>query len=102
MIGNRFGLWIACAVLSCGMACAQVDSGPVTATINVKSSDLEVKGITNNWLSYNGDYTGRRHSSLTQITPANVSQMRAQWIFHTRNAGGLEVTPVVVNGIMYI
>jgi len=102
MHGFSFKLWIAFIAMASGMACAQVNAGPVTTTINVKASDLEVKGITDNWLSYNGDYTGRRYSSLKQITPANVSQMRAQWVFHTRNAGVLEVTPVVVGGVMYI
>ena len=102
MLRTYSKLWIAFALLLSGRMCAQVSAGPTTEIIDVKSSDLEVKGITDNWLSYNGDYTGRRHSSLTQITPANVSQMRAQWIFHTRNAGVLEVTPVEVNGIMYI
>ena len=102
MLGTCSRLWIACVLLLCGRMWAQVGAGPTTEIINVKSSDLEIKGITDNWLSYNGDYTGRRHSSLTQITPANVSQMRAQWIFHTRNAGVLEVTPVVVNGVMFV
>ena len=26
------------------------------------------------WPGYHGDYSGRRHSSLTQITPRNVGQ----------------------------
>jgi alcohol dehydrogenase (cytochrome c) len=85
-----------------GEAVAQSGKDPLTAVIDVKSPDLEAKDLTDNWLSYNGDYTGRRYSSLTQITPANVSQMRAQWVFHSRNAGVLEVTPVVFGGIMYV
>jgi alcohol dehydrogenase (cytochrome c) len=55
-----------------------------------------------NWPSYNGDHTGRRYSGLTQITPVNVGSLRAQWVFHSNNAGTLEVTPVVRDGIMYI
>jgi alcohol dehydrogenase (cytochrome c) len=70
--------------------------------INVQSSDLLQKTIENNWVSYNGDYTGRRFSSLDQVTPANVGHLAAKWVFHTRNAGVLEVTPVVVAGVMFI
>ena len=33
-------------------------------------SDLLQKTIKNNWVSYNGDYTGRRFSSMSQVTPA--------------------------------
>ncbi len=55
-----------------------------------------------NWLSYNGDFTGRRFSNLSQINPANVAQLRAQWVFHSSNSNRMEVTPVVVNGVMFV
>jgi len=71
----------------------------IDAAIGVTGADLEARGIADNWLSYNGDYTGRRYTSLTQVTPQNVGQLRAQWVFHSRNPGILEVTPVVVAGI---
>ncbi len=70
--------------------------------IDVQQNDLLQKQAMNNWISYNGDYTGRRYSGLDQVTPANVSHLAAKWIFHTQNAGVLEVTPVVVNGVMFI
>src|ERR1700722_8936100 len=57
--------------------------------------------IKDDWPSYNGDYTGRRFSGLTQITPENVGHLQAQWVFHARTPGVLEGTPVVFNGIMY-
>ena len=70
--------------------------------IDVKQDDLLQKQITHNWVSYNGDYTGRRFSELTQITPDNVNRMAAQWVFHVRGAGPMEVTPVVVAGVMFV
>ena len=70
--------------------------------IDVKQGDLLQKQAIENWVSYNGDYTGRRYSGMTQITPANVSRMTAQWVFHTRGPGPLEVTPVVVAGVMFV
>ena len=57
--------------------------------------------IKDDWPSYNGDYTGKRYSGLSQITPQNAGQLQAQWVFHTRTPGVLEATPIVVNGIMY-
>jgi alcohol dehydrogenase (cytochrome c) len=76
--------------------------GAALGQIDVQQSDLLQKTIKNNWVSYNGDYTGRRFSSLSQVTPQNVSHLAAKWVFHTRNAGVLEVTPVVVAGVMFI
>ena len=54
------------------------------------------------WLTYAGDYSGRRHSPLTQITPANVNQLTAQWTFQTGVLGKFEASPIVLDGIIYI
>ena len=54
------------------------------------------------WPTYNGDPGGNRHSTLHQITPANVAQMRLKWVFPAANARNLKTTPVVVGGVMYV
>jgi alcohol dehydrogenase (cytochrome c) len=54
------------------------------------------------WLGYDGGYTGNRYSPLTQISLDNVSKLAAAWVFPVPNAPRLEVTPVVVDGVMYI
>jgi alcohol dehydrogenase (cytochrome c) len=73
-------------------------AGPATVT----AEDLLARPVGANWTSYNGDYSGQRYSKLQQITPANVAQLRASWVFHPANSQRLEVTPIVVRGIMYI
>lgn len=83
-------------------ASAQNVSPNAGALIDVKPAQLLSRTLADDWLSYNGDYTGRRFSSLTQITLQNVAHLQAQWVFHSRSAGILEVTPVVVNGVMYV
>jgi alcohol dehydrogenase (cytochrome c) len=82
---RRIGWLVICA---CGFA-ASASAQQITDTIK------------DDWPTYNGDYTGRRFSSLTQITPQNAARLQAQWVFHTKTPGVLEATPVVVNGIMY-
>ena len=69
--------------------------------IDVSSADL-ARSICDNWLSYHGDYTGRRYSGLKELTPLNVGQLRAQWVFHSPNSNNVEATPLVVDGIMII
>src|SRR5438445_8282628 len=71
------------------------------------------------WPTYGHDPGGMRFSPLTQVTPANVSRLEVAWVYHMkpppasapegrgRGRGGLgfsasEVTPLVVNGTMYI
>ncbi len=70
--------------------------------IQVQPGDLLQSPVQDNWVSYNGDYTGARHSGLTQITPGNVGRLAAQWVFHPRTVSPLEVTPVVVAGVMFV
>ena len=54
------------------------------------------------WPTYNGHVNGNRYSTLTQITAANVSRLRPKWTFTLPNAAQLQVTPVVVDGVMYV
>ena len=70
--------------------------------IDVQPTDMRSQPSGANWLSYNGDYTGRRFTSLNQIDRSNVNQLRAQWVFHVPQADDMEVTPVVVNGVMFV
>ena len=54
------------------------------------------------WLSYSGDYTGQRHSPLTQITPQNAHRLTAQWTFQTQTLGKFEATPIVLDNVLYV
>jgi alcohol dehydrogenase (cytochrome c) len=100
--GKQFALLSLAIFLFATSALAQQGQAPVVADVNVSADDLLAQPTSANWTSYNGDYTGRRYSSLHEITPANVAQLRAAWIFHPSNSERLEVTPVVVNGVMYV
>lgn len=54
------------------------------------------------WLTYSGNYQGHRYSPLTQITKANVSQLKPVWMYQARPAGRFETTPIVADGVMYV
>ena len=54
-----------------------------------------------NWLTYSGDYTGRRFSPLDQINVANAHALTAKWVYQTGATGKLETTPLGVDGILY-
>lgn len=53
------------------------------------------------WPSYHGDYSGRRHSSLTQINPQNVDELGLAWEFQTNQEAMLKCSPLMVNGVLY-
>lgn len=63
------------------------------------------------WPSYGRDAGGSRFSPLTQITRKNVARLEVAWTYNTGEVGlkprsgaepSLEVTPLVVDGTMYI
>ena len=74
----------------------------ISTNIDVQPSQLLSTPVADDWLSYNGDYTGRRFTSLREINSGNVSRLRAEWVFHAPNSDRLEVTPVVADGIMFV
>ncbi len=53
------------------------------------------------WPGYHGDYSGRRHSSLTQITPGNVGNLSLAWAFQTDQPAQIKSSPLLVDGILY-
>ena len=54
-------------------------------------------------MSYGGNYAAHRFSALDQINRDNVKQLTPVWMFHTGELrGGLNSTPIVVDGVMYL
>ncbi len=53
------------------------------------------------WPTYHGDYSGKRHSSLTQITPVNVKDLNLAWAFQTDQPAQIKSSPLLVDGILY-
>lgn len=73
---------------------------PVSAQ-NVDPAML-LEAPADSWLTYHGDYSGQRHSPLTQITPENVGQLEQVWQFDTGQFQQIKATPILANGVMYI
>ncbi|HET7085500.1 MAG TPA: PQQ-binding-like beta-propeller repeat protein [Rhizomicrobium sp.] len=65
-------------------------------------------GGAGDWPTYGHDYGDSRHSSLAQITPANVAGLAPAWTFHmrppdaTRGFASSEDTPIVIRDVMYV
>jgi acido-empty-quinoprotein group A len=59
-----------------------------------------LKQPTDSWPTYNGDYSGRRFSTLKQINAKNVGSLTLGWVFQAHSAA-IKSTPLLVNGILY-
>jgi alcohol dehydrogenase (cytochrome c) len=74
-------------------AASQPAPGPDQATLLNPGPD--------SWPLYHGDYTGQRHSKLTQINPRNVGSLSLAWAFQTGSSASLKSSPLLVDGILY-
>ena len=70
----------------------------------LRKSSTQTRAVTSqaDWTSYNGGAAGSRYSTLTQITKSNAASLAPKWIFSLRNTNGLQVTPIVSDGVMYV
>jgi acido-empty-quinoprotein group A len=55
---------------------------------------------TDTWPTYNGDYSGKRFSTLDQINAGNINSLTLAWAFPTHSTT-IKSTPLEVNGILY-
>jgi alcohol dehydrogenase (cytochrome c) len=81
-------------VAALAAACSSEDarSSPVNATQLVASGD---------WTAYNGPLAGDRYSPLTEITVANVAQLRQVCAFDAPEVVNFQSGIVAVNGALY-
>ena len=54
------------------------------------------------WLSHGRNYAEDRFSPLAQVTSDNVSDLGLAWSFDLGASRGIEVTPIVHDGVMYV
>ena len=92
-------------------------TGPKAQEISVaKSPDTTSERLLNadkeagNWITHHKDYSAHRFSSLDQINAGNVKNLKVAWTLQLGGIegggiwshGGLEGTPIVENGFMYV
>ncbi len=80
-----------------GVGTLKGDAAPV-AKADIDAIEHPVKG---NWPTYNGNVDGNRNSPLDQINLKNAPKLQLQWTYSI-NFFGLETTPIVVDGVMYV
>jgi alcohol dehydrogenase (cytochrome c) len=70
----------------------------------VRKAGGRVREVTSDtdWPTYHGQLSGNRYSTLDRINRTNVATLAPAWVFPLVGSSRLEVTPVVVGGIMYV
>ena len=68
-----------------------------------------IAGEHDGWTHYGGSQHGLQYSSLSQITPENVSELKLAWLFRTGELGqghrepfAFQANPILVEGRLYL
>lgn len=110
LIDNSHGwpgrtVWLLAACL--GSAAAFAQTGPAAqaaaAVQRVDGDFIRANAArTPDWPTIGVDYAETRYSRLDQINAANVKDLGLAWSYNLESTRGVEATPVVVDGIMYV
>ena len=97
------GAALFCAVLPQNLAAAEPGTRPdpfknIAAIDGAKIADPKDA----DWLSNGRDYREQRFSPLTAISTGNVKDLGVAWEFRTHSSRGLEATPIVADGVMFV
>jgi quinoprotein glucose dehydrogenase len=86
-----------CATLIIGACAMAVADGPKRAE---RADASTVNGRTD-WPTINGSPGNTHYSKLKQINTQNVSKLEQVWTYNSEEKGGLETSPVIVDGVLY-
>src|SRR6266566_5702976 len=53
------------------------------------------------WPAYGGEPENSHYSKLAQINRSNVKRLAVAWSFDTQEEGGLQTSPIIVDGALY-
>ena len=92
-------------ILRIAVALAAVASALVSVNVpaNSEQSEANAKAAEKSvdWPVYGGSPENNHYSSLAQINRTNVKQLAVAWSFDTDEEGGLQTSPIIVNGVLY-
>ncbi len=90
--------------LAAGFALAACSGNSTTSTTTESPAPASEAsaGAGADWPTYNGDLSGTRFSSLTQITPRNAGRLKQVCSRTLDERGAFQAEPLVANGIVYV
>ncbi|MDF1805873.1 PQQ-dependent dehydrogenase, methanol/ethanol family [Hyphomonas sp.] len=68
----------------------------------VDTNRISTASAADEWLTYGGTYDEQRHSSLIDVNKETVADLGVAWTYDLATNRGVESTPIVVDGVMYV
>ncbi len=97
-------------ILGAAIAAALVGACSISDTLQFGQSPADVDAARiveadaepGNWMSTGRTYDEQRFSPLAQINADNIADLGLDWSFDFPTNRGIEATPIVVDGVMYV
>jgi quinoprotein glucose dehydrogenase len=93
----KFSSISAVLILATGVAAI---AGPIGGR-GSSAAKIADKRDSQDWPVYGGTPQNNHFSPLTQINRNNVQQLQVVWTYDTEESGGLQSSPIVVDGVLY-
>ena len=81
---------------------APESAAPAAAFAAVTTDRIKNASAQEEWLTHGGTYDEQRHSKLSSINTDNVNKLGVAWTYDLKTNRGVESTPIVVDGVMYV
>jgi len=99
-----YSLLLVTTIVACGPEPKPGSAQHISTVIgNVNDEALvNASGSSGDWITYGLNYNEDRFSELTQINLDNIDSLGLAWTLELGTRRGIEATPLVVDGIMYL
>ncbi|SOZ16550.1 Quinohaemoprotein ethanol dehydrogenase [Cupriavidus taiwanensis] len=99
----RAAAWLAATLALAMQLLPASAAAPRDAAARVDGAFISANaGTTRDWPSHGLDYAETRFSRLRQIDSSNVGKLGLVWSYNLESTRGVEATPLVVDGVMYV
>ncbi|MGA2096576.1 MAG: PQQ-binding-like beta-propeller repeat protein [Candidatus Acidiferrum sp.] len=76
-------------------------TSPVLVCAGSPQAREKISEEKRDWPAPGGSLENTHYSGLTQINRSNVKELRVAWSFDTGETGGLQTSPIIVDGVLY-
>ncbi len=101
-ISRAFAIGLTSFLVACSSSKPPVAEAPAVPANVTKARVIAADQEPGNWMAHGRTYSEQRYSPLNQINAENVKDLGMAWHYDLGDTRGIEATPIVVDGVMYV
>ncbi|MGB0188972.1 MAG: PQQ-dependent dehydrogenase, methanol/ethanol family, partial [Aequoribacter sp.] len=101
-ITRAFAIGLTSFLVACSSSKPPVAEVPAVPANVTKARVIAADQEPGNWMAHGRTYSEQRYSPLNQINAENVKDLGMAWHYDLGDTRGIEATPIVVDGVMYV